>query len=208
MTSLYTLRRHLQRSAYLPADVVTGLVASTVARLDLSDCNNAAPACCMTDLHGQRRLLYLVSSSCINENDKRLCIVQTDPLHKFYTSLREQRPDSEMAKKWYVMQVSAAHSLLAAVLFASADYSYAPAADKELESLLSTFWPTCLAALCVLHKLALHISIASQACFVNYGRCLTPRCLIHGLLDLEEAEQLVAHLKLKKGQIRYVVKSH
>lgn len=52
---------------------------------------------------------------------------EADPLHKFYTSLRQQRPDSEMAKKW---------------------------------------------------------------------------CLIHGLLDMEEAEQLVAELKLKKGQLR------
>lgn len=28
------------------------------------------------------------------------CMLQTDPLRKFYTSLLEQRPDSEMAKKW------------------------------------------------------------------------------------------------------------
>ena len=37
-------------------------------------------------------------------------------------------------------------------------------------------------------------------------RCNQPalcRCLIHGLLDLEEAEQLVAELKLRKGQTRY-----
>ena len=29
------------------------------------------------------------------------------------------------------------------------------------------------------------------------------RCLTHGLLDLEEAEQLFAELKLRKGQARY-----
>lgn len=52
---------------------------------------------------------------------------EIDPLHKFYTTLKQQRPDSEMAKKW---------------------------------------------------------------------------CLIHGLLDLEEAEQLVAELKMRKGQTR------
>ncbi|DBA84694.1 TPA: hypothetical protein ACH3X1_005949 [Trebouxia sp. C0004] len=57
---------------------------------------------------------------------------EIDPLHKFYTTLKQQRPDSEMAKKW---------------------------------------------------------------------------CLIHGLLDLEEAEQLVAELKLRKGQTRSPAKA-
>ncbi|DBA74798.1 hypothetical protein WJX79_003606 [Trebouxia sp. C0005] len=57
---------------------------------------------------------------------------EIDPLHKFYTTLKQQRPDSEMAKKW---------------------------------------------------------------------------CLIHGLLDLEEAEQLVAELKLRKGQARSPAKA-
>lgn len=57
---------------------------------------------------------------------------EIDPLHKFYTTLKQQRPDSEMAKKW---------------------------------------------------------------------------CLIHGLLDLEEAEQLVAELKLRKGQTRSPVEA-
>ena len=28
--------------------------------------------------------------------------MQADPLRKFYTSLREQRPDSQMARKWCV----------------------------------------------------------------------------------------------------------
>ncbi len=31
-----------------------------------------------------------------------ICKLQIDPLHKFYTTLKQQRPDSEMAKKWYV----------------------------------------------------------------------------------------------------------
>ncbi|KAL0047295.1 hypothetical protein WJX82_000105 [Trebouxia sp. C0006] len=57
---------------------------------------------------------------------------EIDPLHKFYTTLKQQRPDSDMAKKW---------------------------------------------------------------------------CLIHGLLDLEEAEQLVAELKLRKGQTRSPAKA-
>ncbi|KAL3131344.1 hypothetical protein ABBQ38_000630 [Trebouxia sp. C0009 RCD-2024] len=52
---------------------------------------------------------------------------EIDPLRRFYTTLREQRPDSEMAKKW---------------------------------------------------------------------------CLIHGVLDDEDAEQIAAELKLKKGQLR------
>ncbi len=37
----------------------------------------------------------------------------------------------------------------------------------------------------------------------RYERPALCRCLIHGLLDLEEAEQLVAELKLRKGQTRY-----
>ncbi len=31
-----------------------------------------------------------------------ICKLQIDPLHKFYTTLKQQRPDSDMAKKWYV----------------------------------------------------------------------------------------------------------
>lgn len=30
-----------------------------------------------------------------------VCAVQIEPVYKFYTSLREQRPESDMAKKWY-----------------------------------------------------------------------------------------------------------
>lgn len=34
--------------------------------------------------------------------NQAICNLQIDPLHKFYTTLKQQRPDSEMAKKWYV----------------------------------------------------------------------------------------------------------
>ena len=30
-----------------------------------------------------------------------VCAVQIEPVYKFYTSLQEQRPESDMAKKWY-----------------------------------------------------------------------------------------------------------
>ena len=32
-----------------------------------------------------------------------MCAAQVDPALKFYTSLREQKPDSEMDKKWYAL---------------------------------------------------------------------------------------------------------
>lgn len=37
-----------------------------------------------------------------NDEPSFICNLQIDPLHKFYTTLKQQRPDSEMAKKWYV----------------------------------------------------------------------------------------------------------
>lgn len=34
------------------------------------------------------------------------------------------------------------------------------------------------------------------------ARGMMCRCLIHGILDAEDAEQVAAELKLKKGQLR------
>ena len=46
----------------------------------------------------QRAVVYPSKDTMLNF----ICNLQIDPLHKFYTTLKQQRPDSEMAKKWYI----------------------------------------------------------------------------------------------------------
>lgn len=45
-------------------------------------------------------IMFWSYGSAIWHWSRTLCAVQVDPALKFYTSLRQQKPDSEMAKKW------------------------------------------------------------------------------------------------------------
>lgn len=58
----------------------------------------SGPAC-LTLPHQQPGNSFVPSFSLFAQPARSRCRLQNDPLRRFYTSLREQRPDSEMAAK-------------------------------------------------------------------------------------------------------------
>jgi hypothetical protein len=143
-----------------------------------------------------------------------MCKLQIDPLHKFYTTLKQQRPDSEMAKKWYVATSpclcnQARHRPPAMLGFYWRHSIHglvkATMVFCRCQPLIIT-QPNSGSSHTQCSGCAMQAVAPSQYVLMLAERYEQPalcRCLIHGLLDLEEAEQLVAELKLRKGQTRY-----
>jgi hypothetical protein len=119
----------------------------------------------------------------------RACF-QNDALRKFYFTLYEQRPESEMAKKWCV------HRPTAAPL---------PPSPAPVGTVATYFWGSGCSwqrnGLACLTPVCRRPAPGRLCCCCARLHC---RCLTYGLLPRDEAEELVALLKKSKPQAKWV----
>lgn len=126
-------------------------------------------AACGLLLRGLLQLLLTLSCRCC------CCrTLQTDPLRKFYTSLLQQRPDSEMAKKWWV------HT------------ARQPLQRLELHACVPV--PAPLAGRSAAHAVAAAAGANAGPAVCVAPAAALPRCLQCGLLEQDEAERVLRDL--------------